>query len=349
MSEGPASLATIAVTPPALSADAVATAVQSQFGIAGELRPLISERDQNFRLSTNSGERFVVKVVSQADTLTLVEFQVAALEHLERQNMPGVPRVVQTKDGDCFGRIDAAQGERFFLRLVTWVDGEVRPAGPGSVEAAASLGSRIAELGRALAGFSHPGQDPVLLWDTRRVLELLPLMPYIDEPSARAAVETALADFERRTLTPLASLPQQLIHNDLNGGNVLYDGDDVCGIIDFGDMLRAPRIIDLTIAASYLRDPQHALRLIVPLVHAYNAVQAVTAAERDLFFDLLRARLCTTTIMLYWRLAERSDDDPYRHKTLSEEAGAVRFLQVLNALGKTRFDRELFSIRGRSG
>ena len=53
---GPMSaLAGIAATPPDLGSEVVADAVASQFGRRGELRPLVSERDQNFQLAASDG------------------------------------------------------------------------------------------------------------------------------------------------------------------------------------------------------------------------------------------------------------------------------------------------------
>ncbi len=59
--------------------------------------------------------------------------------------------------------------------------------------------------------------------------------------------------------------------------------------------------------------------------------------EVALLFDLLRARLATTIVLLFWRLSARHDQDAYRQKTLDEEAGAARFLAALDAFGRAQF------------
>ena len=120
----------------------------------------------------------------------------------------------------------------------------------------------------------------------------------------------------------------------------------VTGLIDFGDMIRAPLICDVAIAAAYLRsgsdDP---LELIAPFLAAYDAVRPLREPEIALLFDLVRARLATTITILYWRMNARRDDDRYRQKTLEEEAGAIGFLDALSDLGAAGFSGRL----GREG
>lgn len=342
MAQTPESLAAIAVQPPALDVDSVAAALREQFDLVGNLTPLISERDQNFRLASAHGD-FVVKIVSRADSIELVDFQVEALKHLEQQGFDRVPRVVDTVSGGSLGEIGDRDGARLVLRVVTWVDGEVC-RGPKLSEAAArNFGEAIAAFDIAMEGFRHPGENQPLLWDMRRAPELRSLVGHIDDAAVRGEVENALASFGERAVPCLEALPRQVIHNDLNGGNVLFDGDQLVGIIDFGDMLRAPRIIDVAIAAAYLRDRAQPTRLIAPLFAGYAERIAFSSEEKSILFDLVRARLCTTITMLYWRMSERPADDPYRQKTIAEEAGASDFLAALNQLGREEFSRQALS------
>lgn len=342
MPDTPESLAAIAVAPPALPVETVAAAVREQFDLSGELTPLISERDQNFRLTADDGRRYVVKVVSRADSSDLVDFQVGALKYLEQQAFKRAPRIIDTVSGGPLGQVHDRDGAAFVLRLVSWLDGEVQRGADLSVAAAHHFGASIAEFDTAIAGFRHPGENQRLLWDIRRAPELEALVQHIDDTSVRGDVEAALQSFVENALPQLEQLPHQVIHNDLNGGNVLFASDRLVGIIDFGDMLHAPRIIDLAIAAAYLRDAREPLRRIAPLASGFAIQTMVSDAEKGVLFDLIRARLCTTIAMMYWRMSERPADDPYRQKTLSEESDACDFLAALNRLGRDEFDRQLW-------
>ena len=338
MSAQPESLSAIAVPAPELPLEVVAETVARQFGLAGNYSPLVSERDQNFRLVDASGCAYVVKIVSSAESVETTDFQIEALLHLEARGVSGVPRVIHTLNGGSRGSIATEDGEPLMLRVVSWIDGEIRRDADATEASSASLGRKAAELDRAFVDFSHTGENQVLLWDTQRAAELRGLIGHIDDAEIRANVECALDDFESRTLPVLATLPAQVIHNDINGENVLYnDAREVCGIIDFGDMLRAPRIVEVSTAAAYLRCEEQPLRLIAPMISAYRELNPLTGDELEVLYDLVRTRLCMTVVILYWRISARDADDPYRLKTLQTESSAAPFLACLNRLGRSGF------------
>jgi Ser/Thr protein kinase RdoA (MazF antagonist) len=114
------------------------------------------------------------------------------------------------------------------------------------------------------------------------------------------------------------------------------------GFIDFGDIVRAPRVFDVGIAASYLRvqgpDP---LALIRPFLAGYGAIVALEPAERAVLFDLVRARLATSVALLHWRLRDRSPEDEYRRKSLESESNASHFLAALDTFGREKFLKEI--------
>jgi Ser/Thr protein kinase RdoA (MazF antagonist) len=166
------------------------------------------------------------------------------------------------------------------------------------------------------------------------------LHQHIGDRRVLAAVAAATDDFEGLILPLLEQLPAQVIHGDPNPENVLLgaDGRRFSGFIDFSDALRAARVFDVAIAASYLRaDRSNPLQLMVPFVAGYTAVTSLQDNEIAILFDLVRARLATTITLLYWRLAARDEQDPYRQKTLQLESGASDFLHALDGLGRAPF------------
>ena len=337
------SLSAIAAQPPTLAQDEVARAVAEQFGLEGDYAPLVSERDQNFCLSAADGRRYVVKVTSLAELPETSDFQLGALLHLEGAPID-VPGLVKTSLGDLCGYIDAAE-DRYRLRIVTWVEGEPLLDAGIDVHHAARLGDALGRLDDALRGYSHPGENPVLLWDLQRAGELRPLLDCIDDEPIRRRVLRVVDDFEAHVRP--SELPTQVIHGDANPENVLVRGERI-GFIDFGDMVRAPRIFDVAIAAAYLRsDGDDPLVFIRPFIAGYHAAAPLAAGETRLLFDLIRARLATTVTLLFWRLRGRPGDDDYRRKSLQVERTASRFLARLDELGRKSFDnkiRELLKI-----
>ncbi len=331
--------------PPNLGAEDLANAVSSQFDLVGNYTELISERDRNFRLTTGDGTTYVVKATCLAEDPVVTDFQIAALIYLESRGVAGVPRIVRTPSGGDRGVIQSEDGYEICLRVVTWLKGTLLCDVELTSVIAGRFGKRLAELDVALEGFTHAGEAQTLLWDSQRAGELRGLLGHVNDAAVRESVEDVLDDFDYRVKPALAGLPQQVIHNDANDENILLDGmGDISGIIDFGDMMKAPRVVDIATAASYLRSDGDPLRLIEPFVVAYNEVSAVSNAEFDVLFDLIRTRLAMTLIILYWRLAARDENDPYRQKSLVANSNALFFLQKLSSFGREAFIRRILRL-----
>jgi hydroxylysine kinase len=333
------SLHFIAVEPPSFDVSVVADAVTEQFGLAGDYTLLVSERDQNFRLTAVNDNRYLVKVTSPMEPQNVTDFQIAALSHLANCGVTGVPRNVRTTSGKDRGSIQSDDGSLLSLRVLTWLNGSLLDNSEITPEMANSLGGRLADLDVALESFVHESDGQASLWDTQRAGQLRGLLVHVGDAVVRRQLEVVLDVMEERVFPALKTLPHQVIHNDANTENILLDASgDVSGIIDFGDLLRAARIIELSTAAAYLRpndgDP---LQLIAPFVAGYHEKSPLSAAELDVLLDLVLTRLAMTVILFYWRLAARDKEDPYLQKQINSEGDAFEFLQRLSDLGPAAF------------
>ena len=202
----------------------------------------------------------------------------------------------------------------------------------------------LAQIDLALQGFTHPGDSQVLLWDMQRAAELRPLVKHVPD-AVSALVGDCIDIFEEQVAPQFGGLRTQVIHNDLNPGNVLVTDSEpavLAGVIDFGDMLRAPLVIDVAIAASYLRATDDNLEALRAFVAGFESQLPLDGDEKSLLYDLIRTRLAATITILYWRAAIRPANDPYLKKAL-EERSSERFLRHLSQLGRARFGEALFS------
>ena len=69
--------------PPAFGEQAARQILREGSGVALSLKPLAGERDQNFRVDTAAGQRFLFKTSDPADDGAILEMQAAALRHIE--------------------------------------------------------------------------------------------------------------------------------------------------------------------------------------------------------------------------------------------------------------------------
>lgn len=332
--------AVIAQDVPQFAAAVAVDLVRRHYGLDVSVSPLISERDQNFRLQTASGRDYVLKIANAAETPLVTNFQIEALRHIadviHREALPiRTPEILYTLDGATHLTLDSDQG-RHVVRVVTFLPGRPLATRSASPALATDMGRYLAWLGRALAGFSHAGSRQSLLWDVQQAPQVARLVKHIPEPAVALAVSRALDAFERHAVPSLSSLREQIIHNDFNPDNVLIAGGDsnrVAGVIDFGDMLQAPLVVDAAIGASYQRtrdgDP---LDLICNFLRGYHAVTPLAAEESAILFDLIQARLSASIAILDWRASMRGDDDPYLEKSVRGEASAKRFLVRLQEM-----------------
>src|SRR5688500_6078181 len=170
--------------PPALPpADAEAIA-RATFGVEATARPLVSERDQNFRLTDAHGEAWVLKVSNAAEDRGVVEMEVAAIEHIAAVDpeLP-VPIARPALRGDPIGTASIG-GATHLVRLLPLLPG--RTADPRALTPAElrEIGSVVARIGAALREFRHPAAGRAISWDQQHLPALFAHADLI-EPGAR--------------------------------------------------------------------------------------------------------------------------------------------------------------------
>lgn len=257
----------------------------------GSAIALPGERDQNFQIR-GERESFVLKLHHPDEDPAGLDFQTAALRHLE--GFP-VPRVIPTVNGNDIELLP--DGRR--LRMLSWVEGTLLRDHPVDDDMRRRLGRMLGQLNVALANFSHPAAQRPLLWDIQQVSAIRPLLHHVAEPVLRHLVETRLDAWERHCAPVQAALPWQVIHNDANPGNVLVQGDSL-GLLDFGDMLRAPRVQEIAVACSYYlgKDPLVAM---AQIAGAYDEAIALSPEEWEMIPEMLGARTAASLTIAVWR------------------------------------------------
>lgn len=297
----------LTTTPPAFSGADADSIAADHYGIYAESRPLVSERDQNFRLDANDGKRYTLKISNDAEQEEVVEFQNLALRHIAKQDasLP-IPRVIPDLDGQLHCTVEN-NGKRHFVRVLSWLEGMLLDDAEIDAELANRLGRLLAQMDLALDGFDHPGSNPPSLWDMKRAAGLRDLLPCIEEPGLRKLIGETLDTFDGRVKPRLGALRTQVIHNDMHPGNVLMDEaqpDRISGLIDFGDMVKSPLIIDLAISAAYqLSDGDDPLNGALPMIAGYHAIRPLQRLEMELLTDLIRTRLITSLLIGSYRVS----------------------------------------------
>jgi 4-aminobutyrate aminotransferase-like enzyme/Ser/Thr protein kinase RdoA (MazF antagonist) len=316
------------------------------WGLAGTLRRLPGERDENFHLAAagdNDGDKvsgeFVFKIAGPAEREETLALQAAALSWLA-ERAPGLPlpRVVPASDGRTAVLAERADGSRRWTRVLTYLPGTIladaNPRSPAMLEA---VGEFLGRLDAALVGFTHPaalGSD--LVWNPARALEVISRHRLAVEDEDRRALVDHLVSVYDATLAPiLHRLRSGVIHNDGNDYNVLFgppaSGEPraVAGLLDFGDMLHAWVACEPAVAMAYaMFDQGDPLSAAARVAAGYHRAHPLTEPEIEALWMLAAIRLCTSVCLS----AHRRSAQPENEYLMVSEAPAWKTLEAMREI-----------------
>ena len=326
--EGPDEAAELSTAAPSLAPAEVQALVARLYGIDGStIQPLAGERDQNCAVETADGMRYVFKISNPSEPVPLVDFQIAALEHIAHTSpSQPVPRVVRTLDGRTRDTVVLADGAQTSVRMLTYLEGTQIRETPRTALQRVAMGRGLAELNLALRGFTHPAAKHELLWNVSAAHRLTVQLGSLPAGPRRALAQSFMERFTDHVLPRLGSLRAQVIHNDYHLYNVLVAPDDqarITGIIDFGDMLHAPLVGEVaTAAAFHMAGNADPFEGPAQFVGAYQSVLPLTEPELDIVADLMATRHLITALISEWRALRYPENRAYimRHNPAAWEA-----------------------------
>ncbi len=290
---------------PAFSEEDARRLARRHYGLDVSVRALPSYSDRNFRLRTEEGNEYVLKIANAAEDPAALAFRHAALAHLAARRLPfRTPRVHPTRTGALLATAAGASGRRHLVWMVPFLPGRpLAGAAPHPPALLRSLGRAFGLLDEALEPFTHPAMHRTLAWDLRRYAGLYDRLGDLDTRARRSLVEDYLRRFEAGVAPLLPSLRQSVIHNDGNDYNVLVaagpSGETtVSGVIDFGDMVRTYTAAELAVTAAYaMFDKADLLGAAAHVAAGYHEAHPLTGVELRALFGLITMRLCTSVCM----------------------------------------------------
>ena len=300
---------------PRFSASVALALAHREYGIAGEISVLPSERDQNFLIRDAARGKIVLKIANRDDSPELLDFQHQAMRRAGGAVACRIQEIVPTRSGADIGTIADAAGVRHCFRALTWIEGAV--LGEEAARGAPlleSLGACVAQLDLALRDFTHPAMHRTLQWDLRHADLARGKVALLGQPRREWAENT----FEEWEQIDWPQLRTSVIHGDVNDYNVLVDRGRVSGLLDFGDMVHSAVVCDLAVTLAYavLRqaDPLAAAAWVI---RGYHRVNPLTEPEQRALMPLMRARLA---VSLCYSAHNRARNPGDAYQTVSEAA-----------------------------
>ena len=277
------------------------------FKKSGDIKVLSGERNPNYLVTTTDG-KFVLKIHG-VDEVSQIQIQQSALATLEKLVKFQTPMTVPATSGELL--VDIGEGK--FARMLTWIDGDLWSQSKDLSEGhKVALGRLIATVDNELASVDVSKYRSVLDrpfgWNTLQVQSLVHDIELIKDAELKQHVKLILDRVINGTLAKVKALPHQLIHNDANDNNVVVHDGSVVGLIDFGDLIYAPRICGLAVGCAYQLDARDPVASIYAIVRGYHEVAPLSPAELEVLFDLICLRVATSVVMAHRQLAADPDN-----------------------------------------
>lgn len=298
-------------SPPDISEQEAMALVRRDYGKATMIQRLTSERDVNFRLRGPFGEA-VLKVSNSAESHAISAMQSAILQHLrdDVQDLR-VPRLIPTVQGQPSTLWSRGPEGAYFVRLFSLVKGE-RLEAPLTPAQAVALGRLVGELGLSLQRASIDFVEPDILWDITQADRVFGLVDRLERQQDRLAVAWAIEWWREAAKDRLMRLPVQICHNDINRSNVLFDAaTKTLGIIDFGDAILAPAVVDLANAIAYFARADRLVDDAVAMASGYRTARSLSVEEMECLPALIAARLALVVAITGWRAALHPENRVY--------------------------------------
>lgn len=302
--------------PPAFDLEVLQTIAEEKFGISGTASLLVSERDQNARITDSDGNSYVLKIANSGDEKTFLHMQNDMMQHLARQ-VPeiGVPRpmIAADSDGQTIVLLSCPNGE-YTARLVTFLEGKLLSQVPKSAALSRATGRFMGILSHGLCGFDHPaGHRPGFLWNLDNASGCRAFIEDIVAENNREMVRQIYARYDQHVAPKLPALRSALLHQDGNDNNLIVCPDDpekIVGIIDFGDVVYGRQINELAVTLAYaMLDVADVLSVAGHVICGYVSAFPLEDGELDLVIDLAAMRLAMSVCISSRRAKQFPDND----------------------------------------
>jgi homoserine kinase type II len=212
-----------------------------------------------------------------------VPFYLELMRHFSRRGLP-VPEPQENRAGSLMAELKGKP-----CAIVSRING--RWIESPTADQCATIGTLVARMHRAGTDFGHfqPNLRGLGWWKSTAP----ELQPFLDDATFELLVEEVIAQDTFQRTADFEKLPQGPVHADLFRDNVLWDGSNVGGVIDFYFAGCTLWLFDLAVTMNdwcvHLDDGSWDPPRATALIEAYHAERPLSELERASWRTVLRA------------------------------------------------------------
>ncbi len=274
------------------------------YGILGVAKKQTGELDFNYKITTESGENYILKISRPDTDDAYFDFQQKLLLHIDGKwndlSQEGksdfkFPKIIKTQAGENQISIVDDFGQSRKVRLLDWVTGRLwSSVNPQLDNLRYSLGEKGGEITSILQDFNHPCASRVFDWDIAQMAWTYPHLDLFD--TEQKACLTYFTNQFEQCQNAYKKLRKSVIHNDANDNNIVVNDNlespSVLAIIDYGDAVYTQTINDLAVTLAYaIMEHPDPLAAALPLVAGYHQKYPLQEAELEMLYTLVAMRL----------------------------------------------------------
>ena len=296
----------------------------TEYNLSGDYYNLPGYEDENYKLVTENGEQFVVKVTNCLDDLAMNRVKNLMLNALSQSELKSCfPKVLKNSSGDF---LSIFEKQNCIIRVISWVDGELFANITPDKNLFENLGSFLAKSDNVLKTL-----DIQLLktrnytWDIDNALLSEKLLKFIQDPEIRRITNYYFLQFKQFVLPKLSDLRKSNIHGDANDLNLFVKNNTISGLIDFGDAVYSSLINEVAVAITYaVMNSEDPIKDAASIVKGYSNVEKLTEIELSILYYLVAARLSISICQSSFASFNNPEN---RHQQISEN-GVKKLLKT---------------------
>ena len=247
----------------------------------------------NFVVTNENNNKYILKISDENQSYPFLDAQIKIIKHLENSVIANkFQHFLLNKAGLELTLIEL-HNKKYYLRILSflegvfWVDSTNKQS-----DLYEQLGQFLGLMDQSLANFSHPAMHRHYVWDISTASDANDKLVYIKNHERRRIAGYFLLQFDQTVRPNIHKLRHAYIHNDANDYNLLIEGNNIVGLIDFGDMVYSALINNVAVACTYSmlsnEDPLTAASLVVK---GYHQIYPLKEEELDILYYLIAGRL----------------------------------------------------------